>query len=79
MISLHEPTLMGNEKKYLNECISSNWISTSGRFINLFEKKVCQYTKSKYAIATNSGTSALHISMILAGVEKNCEVITQFI
>ena len=40
MISLHEPTLMGNEKKYLNECISSNWISTSGKFINLLKKNM---------------------------------------
>ena len=75
MISLHEPTLMGNEKKYLNECISSNWISTSGRFINLFEKKVCQYTKSKYAVAVNSGTSALHLSLLLSNIKPGDEVI----
>lgn len=75
MISLHEPTLMGNEKKYLNECISSNWISTSGKFINLFEKKICEYTKSKFAVAVNSGTSALHISLLLSNVKPGDEVI----
>jgi len=75
MISLHEPTLMGNEKKYLNECISSNWISTSGKFINLFEKKICEFTKSKFAVAVNSGTSALHISLLLSNVKPGDEVI----
>ena len=44
MISLHEPTLLGNEKKYLQECINSNWISTSGQFIDLFEKKICRFS-----------------------------------
>ena len=75
MISLHEPTLMGNEKKYLNECISSNWISTSGKFINLFEKKICEFTKSKFAVAVNCGTSALHISLLLSNVKPGDEVI----
>ena len=75
MISLHEPTLLGNEKKYLQECINSNWISTSGKFIDLFEKKICRFTKSKYAIAVNSGTSALHISLLLSNVKSGDEVI----
>ena len=75
MISLHEPTLLGNEKKYLQECINSNWISTSGKFIDLFEKKICSYTKSKYAIAVNSGTSALHISLLLSNIKPGDEVI----
>ena len=75
MISLHEPTLLGNEKKYLQECINSNWISTSGKFIDLFEKKICRFTKSKYAIAVNSGTSALHISLLLSNIKPGNEVI----
>ena len=78
MISLHEPTLLGNEKKYLQECINSNWISTSGKFIDLFEKKICSYTKSKYAIAVNSGTSALHISLLLSNITPGDEVIVLF-
>ncbi len=75
MILLHEPTLKGNEQKYLQECISSNWISTSGKFINLFEKKVCAYTKAKNAVAVNSGTSALHISLLLSNTKPGDEVI----
>ena len=76
-IPLHEPKFIGNEKKYINECINSTYVSSKGKFIDQFEENIANYTKSKYAIATNSGTSALHISLILAGVEKNCEVITQ--
>lgn len=75
MILLHEPNLKGKEKKNLNECINTNWISTSGKFIDAFEKQICKITNSKYAIAVNSGTSALHISLILSNVKSNDEVI----
>ncbi len=75
MILLHEPTLKGNEQKYLQKCISSNWISTSGKFINLFEKKIRAYTKAKNAVAVNSGTSALHISLLLSNTKPGDEVI----
>ena len=57
----HDPIFLGNEKKYLNKCISSGFVSYVGKFVNLFEKKVSQYTKTKYTIATSSGTSALHL------------------
>tara|TARA_Y200000002_G_scaffold131739_1_gene108538 strand:+ start:20592 stop:21752 length:1161 start_codon:yes stop_codon:yes gene_type:complete len=76
-IPLHQPRFIGNEKKYLNECIDSTYVSSLGKFVDKFEKKIAKYTDSKYAIATNSGTSALHISLLLANVDQNCEVITQ--
>lgn len=76
-IPLHEPKLVGNEKKYLNECIDSTFVSSVGKFVNEFEKKITKYTGAKYAIATTNGTSALHISLILADVDKDSEVITQ--
>ncbi len=76
-IPLHEPKFVGNEKKYLNECIDSTFVSSVGKFVNEFEKRITNYTGAKYAIATTNGTSALHISLILAGVDKDCEVITQ--
>ena len=75
MILLHEPTLIGNEKKYLNDCIKTNWISTSGKYIDLFEKEIRNYTGSKYVVAVNSGTSALHISLLLSNVKPKDEVI----
>lgn len=76
-IPLHEPRFIGNEKKYLNECINSTYVSSVGKFVDSFEKKIANYTGAKYAIATTNGTSALHISLILANVNKDCEVITQ--
>jgi perosamine synthetase len=76
-IPLHEPKFVGNEKKYLNECIDSTFVSSVGRFVDTFEAKMVEYTGAKYAIATVNGTSALHISLLLAGVEAGDEVITQ--
>ena len=76
-IPLHKPKFFGNEKKYLNQCIDTAFVSSVGKFVNKFEKKIAKYTGAKYAIATSSGTSAIHVSLILAGVEPNHEVITQ--
>ena len=76
-IPLHEPKFVGNEKKYLNECIDSTFVSSVGKFVDEFEEKIANYTGAKYAIATSNGTSALHISLLLADVDQNSEVITQ--
>jgi len=76
-IPLHEPKFVGNEKKYLNECIDSTFVSSVGKFVDEFEEKIANYTGAKYAIATSNGTSALHISLLLANVDRNDEVITQ--
>ena len=76
-ISLHEPKFIGNEKNYLNECIESSFVSSVGKFVDEFEKKIATYTGEKYAVATSNGTSALHTCLILAGVDVNNEVITQ--
>ena len=76
-IPLHEPRFIGNEKKYLNECIDSTFVSSAGKFVDEFEEKIASYTGAKYAIATSNGTSALHVSLLLANVEQNDEVITQ--
>jgi len=76
-IPLHEPQFVGNEKKYLNECIDSTFVSSVGKFVDEAEEKIAKYIGVKYAVATSNGTSALHISLILGGVEQNDEVITQ--
>ena len=76
-IPLHEPRFTGNEKKYLNECIDSTFVSSVGKFVDEFEEKIADYTGAKYAIATSNGTSALHIAMLLANVGRSDEVITQ--
>jgi len=79
MINLHEPKFLGNEKRYLNECLKSGWISTSGTFINKFEEKIKKYTKSRHCVAMNSCTSSLHLALKLVGVKKDDEVITSTI
>jgi perosamine synthetase len=76
-IALHAPQFFGNEKKYLNDCIDSTYVSSVGQYVDLFEKMVAEYTGSKYAIATVNGTAALHLALILAGVKTGDEVITQ--
>lgn len=73
--NLHEPLFDGNEVKYLKECIKSTYVSSVGRFVNLFEKKLAKFTKSKYAIAVINGTSALHILLKSIGVDKDDEVL----
>ena len=76
-IPLHEPKFIGNEKKYLNECIDSTFVSSVGKFVDEFEEKIASYAGVKYAVATSNGTSALHIALILANVKSDDEVITQ--
>lgn len=76
-VYLHEPRFRGNEKKYLNECIDTTYVSSVGKFVDLFEQKITDYTGAKYAVGTVNGTAALHISLILAGVQSGDEVITQ--
>ena len=76
-IPLHEPLFIGNEKKYLNECIDSTFVSSIGKFVGQFEEKIADYVGSKFAIATCNGTSALHIALLLADVYNNDEVITK--
>ena len=76
-IPLHEPCFIGNEKKYLGECIDSTYVSSVGKFVNKFEESIANYTGSKFSIATSSGTSGLHISLLLANVDHDSEVITQ--
>ncbi len=76
-IPLHEPRFRGNEKKYLNECIDSTFVSSVGKFVDRFEEMTAEYTGAKYAVACVNGTAALHIALLLAGVEPDDEVITQ--
>ena len=76
-LPLHEPVFFGNEKKYLNECIDSTFVSSVGKFVDQFEQMMAEYTGAKYAISTVNGTAALHIALKLVGTDENSEVITQ--
>lgn len=74
-IPVAQPALIGNEKKYVNDCLNSNWISSKGKYIELFEKKFADYLGVKYAISCNNGTSALHLAMLALGIGAGDEVI----
>jgi len=74
-IALHEPLFSGNEWTYVKECIDTGWVSSVGKFVDRFERDLAEFTNAKYAIATSNGTSALHISYLLAGVAAGDEVL----
>ena len=75
IIPLCEPNLAGKEKKYLLNCIKTNYVSTVGNYVGKFEKKIGSFIKSRYSISCNSGTSALHLALRVVGVKSNHEVI----
>jgi perosamine synthetase len=76
-VPLHEPCFRGNEKKYLEECIDSTFVSSVGKFVDAFERKVEEYTGVKKAVVIVNGTEALHFALKLIGVKPDDEVITQ--
>lgn len=76
-IPLHRPVFEGREKKYLSECIDSNFVSSVGAKVTEFESMVADVTGAKHAVATVNGTAALHVALQLAGVNEGDEVITQ--
>lgn len=76
-VPLHAPVFAGNEKKYLNECIDTTYVSSIGKFVDLFEEQLKQYTGASSAVVCVNGTEALHLALKLIGVNYNDEVITQ--
>ncbi|NLD64890.1 MAG: LegC family aminotransferase [Bacteroidales bacterium] len=76
-IPLHDPRFIGNEKKYLEECIDSNFVSSVGEFVGKFERMCADYAGTRYAVAAMNGTAALHVALQLSGVRRDDEVITQ--
>ena len=76
-IPLHAPIFQGNEKKYLTDAIDSTYVSSVGAYVNRFEEMMCTITGAKYAIAIVNGTNALHLSLLLADVTANDEVLSQ--
>lgn len=73
-IPLSEPNLIGNARRYLDECIQTNFVSSVGPFVDRFEREFAQAVGAKYAVACASGTAALHVSMVLLGVGPGDEV-----
>lgn len=74
-VGLHEPIFNGNEKAYVLDCIDSTFVSSVGKYVNEFEKYLCDFTGAKHAVAVSNGTSGLHIALLLADVKPNDEVL----
>lgn len=77
LVPLHAPCFIGNEKKYLNECIDTTFVSSVGKFVDRFEEMLVDYTGSSKAVVCVNGTNALHMALLLVGVERDDEVISQ--
>jgi perosamine synthetase len=75
LIPLSIPCIKGNEWTYVKECLDTSWVSTAGGYVENFEKAICQYTKTKYAVACVNGSSALLVSLRIVGVSAGDEVI----
>ena len=76
-IPLHEPRFIGNEKKYLEECIDSTFVSSVGKFVDRFEEMVTDFTGTSKAVVCVNGTNALQLTLLLSNVKPGDEVITQ--
>lgn len=75
VIPLCVPEIRGNEWKYIKECLDTNWVSSAGPFVDRFERMVADHVGTKYAVATVNGTAALHIALLVAGVQPDDEVL----
>ena len=76
-IALHRPVFSEKHKEMLSKCVDSNYVSSAGPEVAEFEKRVAEYVGARFAVATASGTSALHIGLCSLGIKSDCEVITQ--
>jgi dTDP-4-amino-4,6-dideoxygalactose transaminase len=76
-IWLSSPHMGGSERRYVNEAFDTNWIAPLGPHVDGFESDLATYTKSKFAAALSSGTSAIHLALIMLGVKLGDEVICQ--
>lgn len=74
-VPLHEPYFAGQEWEYVKECLDTGWVSSVGKYVDLFEEKLAEYTGVAKAVAVTNGTAALHIALVAAGVEKGDEVL----
>ena len=74
-ISLHAPKFIGNEKKYVLECLDSTFVSSVGRHVDRFQAELSNYCGTKYAVATVNGTAALHLALLIHKVGHGDEVI----
>jgi aminotransferase in exopolysaccharide biosynthesis len=75
VIPLSVPSIQGNEWKYIKECLDTEWVSSAGKYVELFEDKICEFTGAQHAVACVNGTAALQVALQLSGVRPGDEVI----
>jgi perosamine synthetase len=74
-IPVAQPRLAGNERKYVLDCLDTNWISSNGKYIGAFEEAFSKFCGVKHAVAANNGTTALHLALVALGLQPGDEVI----
>lgn len=74
-IPIYQPLLIGNEKKYVNECLDSSWISSKGEYVNKFENSFANYIGVNNATSVSNGTVAIHLALLALGIGEDDEVI----
>ena len=74
-LALHEPEFQGHEWDYIKECLDTGWVSSVGAYVDRFERDLAAFTGVRHAIATANGTAALHMCLLLAGVQRDDEVL----
>ncbi|QQR69795.1 MAG: DegT/DnrJ/EryC1/StrS family aminotransferase [Alphaproteobacteria bacterium] len=74
-IFVAEPKLAGREREYVLDCLDSTWISSNGKYITAFEQAFAAFCGAKHAIATNNGTTALHVALVALGLKPGDEVL----
>jgi perosamine synthetase len=74
-IPLSVPEIRGNEWKYIKQCLDTNWVSSVGGFVDRFEKSVASYIGVNHGVAAVNGTAALHIALLVAGIQPQDEVL----
>jgi len=75
MIPLCVPELRGREWDYIKDCLDTGWVSSVGAYVDRFERALAEATINRFAVATGSGTAALHISLLVSGVQPDDEVL----
>lgn len=72
---VYKPFLSGNEKKYVNDCLDSSWISSKGKYIDLFENSFKDFLNLNHATSVSNGTVALHLALLALNIKEGDEVI----
>src|SRR5580704_15003233 len=75
LIPLSAPEIRGNEWRYVKDCLDTSWVSSVGSYVDRFEQMVAQQVGVEHAVATVNGTSALHVALLVAGVQPDDEVL----